>query len=84
MEDFLEAKEILSYIIFDIIILDRMMPNGDGINLIEFVKNISNTPVMMLTAMGEDRNKIDGLKEGADDYLSKPFEAEELYKLLNL
>ena len=87
-EDFLEAKEILSYIIFDIIILDRMMPNGDGINLIEFVKNISNTPVMMLTAMGEDRNKIDGLKEGADDYLSKPFEAEELYlriiKLLNL
>ncbi len=87
-EDFLEAKEILSYIIFDIIILDRMMPNGDGINLIEFVKNISNTPVMMLTAMGEDKNKIDGLKEGADDYLSKPFEAEELYlriiKLLNL
>ena len=87
-EDFSEAKEILSYIVFDLIILDRMMPSGDGIGLIEFIKKLSNTPVIMLTAMGDDKDKIDGLKIGADDYLSKPFEPEELFlrikKLLNL
>ena len=87
-EDYDEAKEILSIAIFDLIILDRMMPSGDGIQLIEFIKKLSNTPVIMLTAMGEDRDKIDGLKIGADDYLSKPFEPEELFlrikKLLDL
>ena len=86
-EDFLEAKEILSFILFDLIILDRMMPSGDGIELVKFIKNYSKIPVIMLTAMGEDQNKIEGLKIGADDYLSKPFEPEELYlrikKLLN-
>ena len=86
-EDFLEAKEILSFVLFDLIILDRMMPSGDGIELVKFIKNHSKTPVIMLTAMGEDQNKIEGLKIGADDYLSKPFEPEELYlrikKLLN-
>jgi len=65
-----------------------MMPSGDGIDLIKFIKNISNSPVIMLTAMGENQNKIDGLKIGADDYLAKPFEPEELYlrifNLLNL
>ena len=86
--DYDEAKEILSIAIFDLIILDRMMPSGDGIQLIEFIKKLSNTPVIMLTAMGEDKDKIDGLKIGADDYLSKPFEPEELFlrikKLLDL
>ena len=84
-EDFLEAKDILSYTIFDLIILDRMMPTGDGIKLIEFIKNISNSPVIMLTAMNEDKNKIDGLKVGADDYVAKPFEPEELFlRIVNL
>ena len=87
-EDFLEAKEIISLVIFDLIILDRMMPSGDGIDLVEFIKEKSNSPIIMLTAMSEDQNKIDGLKIGADDYLAKPFEPEELYlrikKLLNL
>ena len=78
-EDYDEAKEILSITIFDLIILDRMMPSGDGIELIEHIKQFSNTPIIMLTAMGEDKDKIDGLKIGADDYLSKPFEPEELY-----
>ena len=82
-EDFLEAKEIISFISFDIIILDRMMPSGDGINLIEIIKNKSDTPVIMLTAMGQDINKIEGLKTGADDYLSKPFDPEELYLRIN-
>ena len=78
-EDFLEAKEILSFVEFDLIILDRMMPSGDGIELIDYIKKNSNTPIIMLTAMSEDENKIHGLKFGADDYLAKPFEPEELF-----
>ena len=78
-EDLNEAKEILPIIKFDLIILDRMMPSGDGIELIEFIKNNFNSPIIMLTAMGTDKNKIDGFKYGANDYLSKPFEPEELY-----
>ena len=78
-EDFIEAKEILNFLIFDLVILDRMMPSGDGIDLISHIKDISNTPIIMLTAMGEDNNKIQGLKTGADDYVPKPFEPEELY-----
>ena len=87
-DDFINAKEIIEFFIFDLIILDRMMPSGDGVKLIPFIKKHSNTPVIMLTAMGEDINKIDGLKTGADDYVPKPFEPEELYlrisNLLNL
>ena len=87
-QDFSEAKEILNFFIFDLIILDRMMPSGDGIDLVKKIKEVSNTPVIMLTAMGESNNRIDGLKTGADDYITKPFEPEELYlridKLLRL
>ena len=81
--DFDEAKEILEFFIFDLIILDRMMPSGDGINLIQNIKKVSNTPIIMLTAMGENKDKIDGLKTGTDDYLSKPFEPEELFLRIN-
>ncbi|MDC1054776.1 response regulator transcription factor [Alphaproteobacteria bacterium] len=82
-EDFDEAKEILGFFIFDLIILDRMMPTGDGINLIQDIKKISKTPIIMLTAMSENNDKIDGLKTGTDDYLSKPFEPEELFLRIN-
>tara|TARA_Y100000590_G_scaffold442051_1_gene569650 strand:- start:1216 stop:1887 length:672 start_codon:yes stop_codon:yes gene_type:complete len=78
-DDFLSAKEILNYFIFDLIIIDRMMPGGDGIDLIQIIKDKYSIPIIMLTAMGETINKIEGLKTGADDYLSKPFEPEELY-----
>ena len=87
-QDFAEAKEVLKFFVFDLIILDRMMPTGDGVDLISFIKTKSNTPIIMLTAMGENENKIHGLKIGSDDYVTKPFEPEELYlriiKLLNL
>ena len=87
-DDFRSAKEILEYFLFDLIIIDRMMPTGDGIDLIKIIKEKYETPIIMLTAMGESANKIEGLKFGADDYLAKPFEPEELYlritKLLNL
>jgi two-component system phosphate regulon response regulator OmpR len=81
--DFDEAKEILGFFIFDLIILDRMMPTGDGINLIQDIKKISKTPIIMLTAMSENNDKIEGLKTGTDDYLSKPFEPEELFLRIN-
>ena len=82
-EDFEEAREILEFFIFDLIILDRMMPTGDGINLIHDIKKASKTPIIMLTAMGENNDKIEGLKTGTDDYLSKPFEPEELFLRIN-
>ena len=86
--DFISAKEVLEYFLFDLIIIDRMMPTGDGIDLIKIIKEKNSTPIIMLTAMGESVNKIEGLKFGADDYLAKPFEPEELYlrivKLLDL
>ena len=87
-DDFRSAKEILEYFLFDLIIIDRMMPTGDGIDLIKIIKEKNPTPIIMLTAMGESANKIEGLKFGADDYIAKPFEPEELYlriiKLLDL
>ena len=82
-DDFLSAKEIIDYFLFDLIIIDRMMPSGDGINLIKFIKEKGSTPVIMLTAMSESPNRIEGLKFGADDYLTKPFEPEELYLRIN-
>ena len=82
-DDFNSGKEILEYFIFDLVIVDRMMPSGDGINLINIIKEKSNTPIILLTAMGESENKIEGLKIGADDYLSKPFEPKELILRIN-
>ena len=81
--DFIQAKNIINLFIFDLIILDRMMPSGDGVDLVEHIKKVSSTPVIMLTAMGEGDNKIQGLKTGADDYVSKPFEPEELFLRIN-
>jgi len=78
-DDFSSGKQILEYFIFDLVIIDRMMPSGDGINLINTIKERKNIPVILLTAMGESDHKIEGLKIGADDYVSKPFEPEELY-----
>ena len=87
-DDFSSANEILQYFSFDLVIIDRMMPSGDGIDLIKIIKENKNIPVIMLTALGESENRIQGLQYGADDYLPKPFEPEELYlrikKLLNL
>ena len=82
-EDLNEARAILGFFLFDLIILDRMMPSGDGINLIQDIKKASKTPIIMLTAMSENNDKIDGLKNGTDDYLSKPFEPEELFLRIN-
>ena len=65
---------------YDAIIVDRMLPELDGLSIIEALRNEKdNTPILVLSALGEVTDRIDGLKVGADDYLSKPFDFEELF-----
>ncbi len=63
---------------FDLIILDLMMPQVDGLTACMKIREFSNVPVIMLTARGEDADKIIGLESGADDYITKPFNILEL------
>ncbi len=62
----------------DIIILDIMMPHKDGFEILREIRTAFSVPVIMLTARGEDADRIVGLELGADDYLSKPFNPREL------
>lgn len=62
----------------DLVILDVMMPGDDGISTLRKLRETSRVPVLMLTAMGEEDDRILGLEAGADDYLAKPFVAREL------
>lgn len=62
----------------DLIVLDLMMPGEDGLTLCRNLRSESNIPVIMLTAMGEETDRIIGLEMGADDYLAKPFNPREL------
>ncbi len=73
-----EARNMLEIICFDMLILDRMMPEEDGLSLAGSIRQKSDVPIIMLTALGESQNRIDGLEAGADDYLPKPFEPKEL------
>ena len=73
-----DAKEKLEIIKFDIIILDIMMPGESGLMLTKEVKKNMNVHIILLTAKGETRNRVEGLEFGADDYLAKPFEPKEL------
>lgn len=57
----------------DLIILDVMMPNMDGIETCRTIRQASNIPILMLTALGEINDEVKGLEEGADEYISKPF-----------
>ena len=63
---------------FDLIILDLMMPKIDGLQACMKIREFSNVPVIMLTAKGEDSDKIMGFECGADDYITKPFNILEL------
>ena len=62
----------------DLILLDIMMPDLDGFEVLEMVREISNVPVIMLTAKGEEDDRVRGLELGADDYVTKPFSPREL------
>lgn len=61
----------------DIVILDLMLPGKDGYDICREIRKISSVPVIMLTARGETLDKVVGLELGADDYISKPFDAQE-------
>ena len=63
---------------YDLIILDLMMPKIDGLEVCRQIREFSRTPIIMLTAKGDDMDKIMGLEHGADDYLTKPFNIIEL------
>ena len=73
-----DAKEKVSIIKFDIIVLDIMMPGKSGLEFTFENKKKINTPIILLTAKGEASERIEGLEIGADDYLGKPFEPKEL------
>jgi two-component system OmpR family response regulator len=64
--------------VFDLVVLDLMLPGDDGLTLCRNLRAHSDIPVIMLTARGEETDRIVGLEMGADDYLAKPFSAREL------
>ena len=74
----IEARSLLNYFEFDLLIIDIMMPGENGLNLLESIRKRTNVPAIFLSAKGESKDKISGLEIGADDYLSKPFEPKEL------
>lgn len=75
----LEAESLMSEGHFDLVIMDIMMPEQDGLTTLENMrKSNSSLPVLMLTALGQLEDKIAGLDAGADDYLAKPFELDEV------
>lgn len=75
-----DAKRYLHYFIFDLMILDVMLPGVTGLDFAEHIKTREDTniPIIMLTALGEVKDRIKGLQTGADDYLTKPFDPTEL------
>jgi two-component system OmpR family response regulator len=73
-----EMMKILETARVDLVVLDLMLPGEDGLSLCRRVRATSAMPVIMLTAMGEDVDRIVGLEMGADDYLPKPFNPREL------
>ena len=77
------AKKLIKEFFFDLIILDVMMPEETGIEFLQNLDNEFRTPVLLLTALDQTNDRIKGLKSGADDYLTKPFDPEELLLRIN-
>lgn len=77
-EDAASARNLMSTLAFDCLILDVMMPGEDGFELTQSLRTHTDVPIILLTAKGDAADRITGLKHGADDYLPKPFEPEEL------
>lgn len=76
--DAAEARRALESLEFDLLIVDVMMPGEDGMSLTRSLRESKDVPVLMLTAMADAEDRINGLETGADDYLSKPFDPREL------
>lgn len=73
-----QAMEKLRTTLPDLILLDVMMPDIDGFTVLKMIREIGNIPVIMLTAKGQEEDKVKGLELGADDYVTKPFSPREL------
>lgn len=73
-----EARLMLKQYRFSLLIVDVMMPKENGVDFLRQFRQESSVPVIMLTAMGNVEDRIAGLEQGADDYMSKPFEPKEL------
>lgn len=73
-----EALELALKNDYDLILLDIMMPEMDGIDVCQELRKEKNTPVIMLTAKGEESNRVQGFEVGADDYIVKPFSPREV------
>ncbi|MFV0314107.1 MAG: response regulator transcription factor [Anaerotignum sp.] len=73
-----EALQLIKDFDFDLIVLDVMLPKMDGLQVCQQVREFSQVPIIMVTAKGEDMDKIMGLEYGADDYITKPFNILEL------
>jgi DNA-binding response OmpR family regulator len=74
-----QALDVILQTPFDAVVLDIMLPGRDGLSVLRALRDRSNAvPVLILTARGEIRDKVEGLDQGADDYLAKPFSIEEL------
>ncbi|MBI5120067.1 MAG: response regulator [Rhodospirillales bacterium] len=71
-------REILGKADIDLVVLDLMLPGEDGLSLCRHLRETTRLPVIMLTAMGDETDRVAGLEMGADDYLAKPFSAREL------
>ena len=78
-----EAKKVLKYFTFDLLVIDIMMPGQNGYELTKEIREKSLIPIIHLTAMGETEDRVHGLEIGADDYLGKPFEPKELLLRIN-
>ena len=73
-----EALEMIKAGDYDIILLDVMLPKMDGFEVCRQVREFSKVPIIMLTAKNDDTDKISGLTNGADDYVTKPFNIMEI------
>jgi len=73
-----ETRRALSRVRFDLIVLDLMLPRESGLAICRELRQTSDVPIIMLTALGEEVDRVVGLEVGADDYLTKPFSPREL------
>jgi len=81
--DSADARAKLASFSFDLLVLDIMMPGETGLELTRMLRAKSSVPILLLTAMSETADRIQGLEQGADDYLAKPFEPRELVLRIN-
>lgn len=76
------AIRMFQHMTFDILVVDIQLPDGDGIELCEYIRKQSQLPILFLTANDNEEMLVKGLNSGGDDYMTKPFRIKELYARL--